>query len=60
MICSNCERLELFVGGEHFATIEPDREGFGHVRHPPSFADLTVEARPSPTCASTATSAASA
>jgi beta-galactosidase len=42
-ICSNCERLELFVDGKPFATVEPDRQRFGHLRYPPSFVDLTVD-----------------
>lgn len=43
MICSNCDRLELFVGGEPFASVEPDRARFGHLPHPPSFVDLAVD-----------------
>ena len=43
MICSNCERLELFVGGKPFATAKPDHARFGHLRYPPSFVDLTVD-----------------
>ena len=43
MICSNCERLELFVGGEPHTTVEPDRERFGNLPYPPSFADLRVD-----------------
>lgn len=42
MICSNCERLEVYVGGEHRATVTPDRATFGHLPHPPSFVDLTL------------------
>ncbi len=40
MICSNCERLELFVDDEHHATVHPDTNRFGHLPYPPSFADL--------------------
>jgi beta-galactosidase len=39
MICSNCDRLELYVGGEHKASLEPDRTRFGNLAHPPFFAD---------------------
>lgn len=37
MICSNCERLELFVGGNHYATVKPDTRRFAHLPYPPSF-----------------------
>lgn len=40
MICSNCARLELFVGGEHYATVHPDTDRFGHLPYPPSFIDF--------------------
>lgn len=43
MVCSNCDRLEVFVGGEHHASIEPDRERFPHLVHPPFLLDLTVD-----------------
>lgn len=42
MICANCDRLELSVGGSRFATVYPDRHHFGHLPYPPSFVDLTV------------------
>jgi beta-galactosidase len=41
MICANCERLEVFVGGTHHATVTPDRARFGNLRYPPSFVDLS-------------------
>ncbi|HEY7816111.1 MAG TPA: glycoside hydrolase family 2 TIM barrel-domain containing protein, partial [Nakamurella sp.] len=40
MICANLDRLELFVGGEHFATVLPDTDGYPHLGYPPSFADF--------------------
>ncbi|MGH3655408.1 MAG: glycoside hydrolase family 2 protein, partial [Micromonosporaceae bacterium] len=43
MICSNCDRLEVFVGGDHRGTARPDVEGFGYLTYPPSFIDLTVD-----------------
>ncbi|PSL02851.1 beta-galactosidase [Haloactinopolyspora alba] len=43
VVCSNCDRLELFVGGEHHATAQPDRERFPHLAHPPFLVDLTVD-----------------
>ncbi|MPZ82795.1 MAG: beta-galactosidase [Actinophytocola sp.] len=42
MICSNLDRLELFVGGEHHATGTPDTANYGHLRYPPTFVDLTT------------------
>lgn len=47
-IFSNCERLEVYVDGKLRGKVEPDRAGFGGLRWPPFFADLTVEdgARP--------------
>ena len=43
MICSNCDRLELAVGGEPFATVLPDGKRFGNLPYPPSFVELTVD-----------------
>jgi beta-galactosidase len=43
MICTNCDRLEIFVGGVHLATGTPDVARFGSLAHPPVFADLTVD-----------------
>jgi beta-galactosidase len=40
MICANLDRLEVYVGGEHFATLTPDRAGYPHLPYPPSFADF--------------------
>jgi beta-galactosidase len=45
MICSNCDRLEVFVGDDHVAVAHPDRERFPHLTHAPSFVDLTLENR---------------
>ncbi len=42
MICSNCERLEVYIGGVHHSTVTPDVENFGHLAYPPSFVDLTT------------------
>src|SRR5256714_8645561 len=44
MICPNLDRLELFVGGEHFATVLPDTDGYPHLGYPPSFADFRAVA----------------
>jgi len=40
MICANLDRLELYVGGEPFATVLPDTDGYPHLAYPPSFADF--------------------
>jgi len=43
MFATNCDRLEIFADGIHLATVTPDRQRFGHLAHPPAFADLTVQ-----------------
>jgi beta-galactosidase len=49
MICANLDQLELYVGGEHFATVTPDTAGYGHLPYPPSFADFrTVDGSSQP------------
>ena len=40
MICANLDRLEVYVGGAHVATLTPDRAGYPHLDYPPSFADF--------------------
>jgi beta-galactosidase len=40
MICANLDRLEVYVGGQHFATLTPDADGYRNLDHPPSFADF--------------------
>lgn len=41
MICANLTRLEIFVGGEHYATVHPDTTRYGNLRFPPSFVDFS-------------------
>jgi beta-galactosidase len=41
-IFSNCERLEIFVGGKPVATVHPDRANFPHLQYPPFFCDLEI------------------
>jgi beta-galactosidase len=43
MIATNCDRLEIYLAGEHFATGTPDTGRFGGLPYPPVFADLTVD-----------------
>jgi beta-galactosidase len=42
MIATNCDRLEIFVGGKHHTTARPDRRRFRHLQYPPAFANLAV------------------
>jgi beta-galactosidase len=37
VIFSNCDRLRLYIGDRFQAEIEPDRERFGNLPHPPFF-----------------------
>ncbi len=46
MIATNCDRLEIYVGGAHFATGVPDTGQFGSLAHPPVFVDLTIAGTP--------------
>jgi len=43
MIATNCDRLEIYVGGRHHGTATPDRRGFPGLAHPPAFANLLVD-----------------
>jgi beta-galactosidase len=40
MICANLERLEVYVGGSHFASVTPDSGEYGSLAYPPSFVDF--------------------
>ncbi|MBA2362202.1 MAG: glycoside hydrolase family 2 protein [Chloroflexia bacterium] len=39
LICSNCEQLKLYIGGELRAEIHPDREQYPNLAHPPFTTD---------------------
>lgn len=41
-IFSNCERLELFINGQQYATLHPDVTSYPHLQYPPFFADLDL------------------
>ena len=41
MVCSNLDRLEVYVAGAHFATVTPDTNDYGHLPYPPSFVDFS-------------------
>jgi beta-galactosidase len=43
MIATNCDRLEIYLGGAHVATGTPDTRHFGGLAYPPVFVDLTVD-----------------
>ncbi|HEY2521453.1 MAG TPA: glycoside hydrolase family 2 TIM barrel-domain containing protein [Streptosporangiaceae bacterium] len=42
MICSNLDQLQVYVGGNLFATVTPDTSGYGHLPYPPSFVDFST------------------
>jgi beta-galactosidase len=42
-IFSNCERLEVFVGGKHHASLRPDTTNYPHLKHAPFFVDLDID-----------------
>ena len=49
MICSNCDRLELHVGNRRRSqTALPDVQRFGHLRYPPTFAELDPDFNDNP------------
>jgi beta-galactosidase len=41
MICANLDRLEVYVGGAHFATVTPDKKAYGSLPYAPSFVDFS-------------------
>ena len=43
MIATNCDRLEVYVGGRHVATGTSDTSEFGGLAYPPVFVDLAVD-----------------
>lgn len=40
MICSNCDKLELFIDGKYFTTLTPDKEHYPHLPYPPFFTEF--------------------
>ena len=42
-VFSNLERLELLVDGQLHSVLKPDRINYPHLKHPPFFADLTLD-----------------
>jgi len=41
-IFSNCDRLDVFVGGKSVASVKPDRLNFPHLAYAPFFCDLEI------------------
>jgi beta-galactosidase len=48
MIATNCDRLEIYVAGQHYATGTPDTQDYPHLAHPPVTVDLSVDGSTSP------------
>jgi beta-galactosidase len=44
LLCSNCESLEVFLDGDHVATLLPTTDQFPHLQWPPFYLDTTVVA----------------
>jgi beta-galactosidase len=42
-ICTNCDRLVLYVGGRRVADLTPNRSSFAHIPYAPVQLDLTVD-----------------
>jgi beta-galactosidase len=42
LICTNCDKLVVYVGGKRHATVRPDRAQFPHLRYPPAVVDLRM------------------
>ena len=42
MICSNLDRLEVYVGGQHLATAMPDAADYASLAYPPSFVNFST------------------
>lgn len=40
VFCSNCDTLKVYIGDELKAELQPDRENYGHLPHPPFFANF--------------------
>ena len=35
MVCSNCDHLKIYIGSRLVADVDPDRQTFPHLTHPP-------------------------
>jgi beta-galactosidase len=45
-IFSNCERLELFIDNQSYASIKPDIKNYPNLKHAPFFANLEFNTKP--------------
>jgi len=43
MICSNCEHVKIHIGDRLVAEVDPDRQTFGNLAHPPFVANIRKE-----------------
>ena len=42
-IFSNCDRLEIFINGQHHASLQPDTKNYPNLKHAPFFTDLDLD-----------------
>ena len=40
MVCSNCDRIKIYISNRLVAEVEPDRQNFGSLAHPPFVANI--------------------
>ena len=40
MVCSNCEHLKIYIGDHLVAEVDPDKQNFGNLEHPPFVANI--------------------
>src|SRR5215471_14232002 len=40
MVCSNCDHLKIYIGERLVAEVEPDKQNFGNLEHPPFVANI--------------------
>jgi len=40
LICSNCEHVKIYIGDRLVAEVDPDRQNFGNLPHPPFAANI--------------------
>jgi beta-galactosidase len=48
MIATNCDRLDIYLDGQHRVSVTPDVTDFGGLAYPLAFADLTVDSSSRP------------
>ncbi len=40
MVCSNCEHVKIFISNRLVAEVDPDKENYGNLSHPPFVANI--------------------